>query len=71
MNYKAITTTTFKNIKEVIINTEINGKYKTVNKYYVNGKLVNKHERCLAQLEIDNASETVVTFVSNFPNHTI
>ena len=69
--YKSTTTSTYQNIKKVRIQTEDkNGKYKSVNKYYVDGKLVTKHDRFIAESIIDiNAHEVVTTHESNFPAH--
>tara|TARA_R110001606_G_scaffold285328_1_gene433570 strand:- start:283 stop:501 length:219 start_codon:yes stop_codon:yes gene_type:complete len=71
--YKSTTTSTYKNIKKVRIQTEDkNGKYRSVNKYYVNGKLVTKHDRFIAESTIESNAprdEVVTTYVSNFPVH--
>lgn len=70
--YKSTITSIFENIKHVQIQTEDkNGKGKSVNKYYVNGKLVTKHIRFEAESAIINAplDKVVTKVVSNFPIH--
>tara|TARA_R110000796_G_C14464818_1_gene424880 strand:+ start:296 stop:514 length:219 start_codon:yes stop_codon:yes gene_type:complete len=70
--YKSTQTSTFENIKHVRIQTEDqNGKYRSVNKYYVDGKLVTNHERFIAESTMDNTpiDKVLYTVVSNFPVH--
>ena len=71
--YKSTTTSTYQNIKKVRIQTEDkNGKYKSVNKYYVDGKLVTKHDRFIAESIIEGEAprgDVVTTHESNFPAH--